>query len=503
MELDLAKVWSRSALGVESPTVEVEVNIGAGLPHTTIVGLPAAAVRESKDRVRSAIENSGYRMPNGRLTINLAPADLPKHGTRFDLPMAVGIIAAMKHFPPGCLAEYEFVGELALDGALRPVRGVLPAALKAREASRALVVPADDAAEAALVRGATVIGASNLTEVCNHVSGLGPLDATPWRKDSADSPSHLHDLRDVCGQHRARRALELAAAGGHHLIFCGSPGTGKTMLATRILSILPQLDEQQGLECAALASVAGLPFESENWRQRPFRAPHHTASAPAVVGGGSQPRPGEISLAHNGVLFLDELPEFDRRVIEALREPLESRQAFVSRAEMKTRFPADFQLVAAMNPCPCGFFGDSSGRCRCTPQQVERYSRRISGPLLDRLDIHVETTAVIRDEEKDIASEDSATVRQRVLHARACQHARQEVLNSHLEPEQITSHAHLGSAERRLLDQALDRLGLSMRARQSVLRVALTIGDLAGFDRVDGTALTEALSYRNLDRRWR
>ena len=437
MELHLAKARSRAAIGVESPAVEVEVHIGAGLPHTTIVGLPAAAVRESKDRVHSAIENSGYHMPNGRLTINLAPANLPKHGTRFDLPMAVGIIAAMKHFPPEQLTGYEFVGELALDGALRPIRGILPASLQAREAGRALVVSAQDAAEAALVSDATVFGANTLTEVCDHLSGLKSLAAAAPRAE-VEAPTFTRDLRDVHGQHRARRALELAAAGGHHLIFCGPPGSGKTMLASRMLSILPPLGEQQALESAAVASVTGLHFELENWRQRPFRSPHHTASAPALIGGGSQPRPGEISLAHNGVLFLDELPEFERRVIEALREPLESRLAIVSRAEFKTRFPADFQLIAAMNPCPCGYHGDGSGRCRCSPDRVDRYRGRISGPLLDRLDLHVETTPVNRDTARGGPGETSAKVRRRVLRARERQIARQGAQNGQLEPAQAT-----------------------------------------------------------------
>ncbi|MGD8690170.1 MAG: YifB family Mg chelatase-like AAA ATPase, partial [Gammaproteobacteria bacterium] len=384
----LSRVLSRAQAGIEAPAVTVEVHLSNGLPSLSIVGLPEAAVREAKDRVRSALINSRFDFPARRITVNLAPADLPKEGGRFDLPIALGILAASGQIPDDPLERHEFVGELSLSGELRPVRGALPAAVKVRDAGRALLVAADNADEAALVSGARVHGAEHLLEVCAHLNGDTRLGLHEPTIKGGAAPA-AGDLRDVRGQHQARRALEIAAAGGHSLLFIGPPGTGKSMLASRLPGVLPPMTEEEALEAAAVASVSG-GFDPARWGQRPFRSPHHTASGVALVGGGTHPRPGEISLAHHGVMFLDELPEFDRKVLEVLREPLESGEITISRAARQASYPARFQLIAAMNPCPCGYLGDPGGRCRCTEDQVWRYRSRISGPLLDRLDLHVE-----------------------------------------------------------------------------------------------------------------
>ncbi len=504
----LCVLHSRARVGISSPPVTVEVHLSGGLPAMSIVGLPEMAVKESKDRVRGALLNGRFQFPMGRVTVNLAPADLPKEGGRFDLAIALGILGASGQIPANDLGGLELLGELALSGDLRPVSGVLPAALAVRAAGRELILPAENAPEAALVGGLKLRGARHLSEVCGHLGGTSPLPVYAPAELAVRAPDYP-DLSEVRGQEHAKRALEVAAAGGHSLLLIGPPGTGKSMLANRLPGLLPPLSEADALEVAALRSVADCaPFDPQTWQVRPFRSPHHTASGVALVGGGSNPRPGEISLAHLGVLFLDELPEFDRRVLEVLREPLESGRIHISRAARQAEFPARFQLVAAMNPCPCGYLGDASGRCRCTAEQVARYRGRISGPLIDRIDMHVEmprldlSRLAAPDEgaQGQDAASGSAAARARVCDARACQEARAGRLNSALRPREIERDCVLGDSGRRLLEQALTRLALSARAYHRILKVARTIADLAGAERIEVPHLSEAVGYRRLDR---
>jgi magnesium chelatase family protein len=450
--------------------------------------------------VRAALLNARFEFPMRRITINLAPADLPKEGGRFDLPIALGILAASGQIPPDRLREHEFIGELALTGELRGIRGALSAAMQSRDAGRSLLLPAVNADEAALVRDAVILSAPHLLEVCDYLRGAKTL--VPYT--IAAPPAHIGggDLADVRGQHHAKRALAIAAAGGHNMLMIGPPGTGKTMLASRMPSILPAMSEAEALESAAVASISDQGFSAAQWGMRPFRAPHHTASAAALVGGGSQPRPGEISLAHHGVLFLDELPEFDRRVLEVLREPLESGRIIISRAARQAEFPARFLLIGAMNPCFCGYLGDAGGRCRCTAEQVQRYRARLSGPLLDRIDLHVEVPKVphhvLRAPDSD--GPVSAEVRQRVEAARKMQLKRAGKLNHAMAPNEIERFCAVDKKAAMLLEQAVDRLGLSARAYHRVLKAARTIADLAESSAVEMTHISEAISYRRLDR---
>ncbi len=491
----LAIVHSRAQVGVGAPPVTVEAHLANGLPALTLVGLPEASVKESKDRVRSAILNSGLDFPARRITLNLAPADLPKDGGRFDLAIALGILAGSGQLPVAALHEVECLGELALSGAVRSVQGVLPDALAAREAGRALVVPRENAEEASLASGLTVIAVDHLLELVAHFNGkktLSPYNANGLLLLSKPYP----DLSEVQGQHAAKRALLVAAAGAHNLLFSGPPGTGKTLLASRLPGLLPPLDEAEALEVAAIQSVAShIPLK--HWPQRPFRHPHHSASGAALVGGGSRPQPGEITLAHHGVLFLDELPEFDRKVLEVLREPLESGEIVIARAREKIRFPARFQLVAAMNPCPCGYLGEPSGKCRCSTEQIERYRNKLSGPLLDRIDLHLtvareatELTPTAQD------GDDTATAAAKVAQARALQQQRQGCANAFLDLPNLRAHCKLSTADEKWLETACERLTLSLRAAHGLLKVARTLADLEQAQHISRSHVAEALQYR-------
>jgi magnesium chelatase family protein len=507
--MSVATVTCRAQLGLHAPLVRVEVSLESGLPTFGIVGLPATVVKESKDRVRAALINSNFEFPAGRIIVNLSPADIPKRGGRFDLPIALGILLASGQVKPlpchGRDPSGEFYGELGLSGELKPVHGMLLAAAHAARDGHEIVVPQGNADEVCVAGGFVVRAADHLLAVCGHLDGtspLTPLAAPPTSLVRAASDGAL-DLSDVRGQLQAKRALTVAAAGAHSLLMMGPPGAGKSMLAMRLPGLLPPMTKAESLEVAAIASVSGAGFSARNFGRRPVRTPHHTASAVALIGGGSRARPGEISLAHHGVLFLDELLEYDRRALEALREPLESGVVCVARASAQAQYPAEFQLVAAMNPCPCGRLGDPLGNCACTPAEVARYRGRVSAPLLERFDIHLEVPRVeLGDfEQTGAPSETSAATAARVSHAREIQVSRQGRCNARLADAQVDRFCAPDKAGRAILERAMKQLGFSARARQRILKLARTIADLAGDASVTALHVGEAVTYRGLDRR--
>ena len=497
--MGLAIIHSRASVGVEAPSVTVEVHISNGMPGFTLVGLPETTVKESRDRVRSAIVNSQFEFPSKRITVNLAPADLPKEGGRFDLPIALGILAAAEQIPATHLDHYEFLGELALSGDLRPVKGVLPAALAANREKRCLIVPDENGDQAALVGKDTHKSARTLLDVCAQLCGQKTLSLFQTNTPVATSNS-TRDLQDIIGQQQGKRALEIAAAGNHNLLFLGPPGTGKTMLASRLCDLLPEMSDEEAMETASVASLTQQEINQHNWKLRPFRAPHHSSSMAALVGGGTIPRPGEISLAHNGLLFLDEMPEFERKVLDSLREPLESGEIIISRAQGKTRFPARFQLVGALNPSPTGYY--EGNQARANPQVILRYLSRLSGPLLDRFDMSIEIPALPQGTLANGGDRGESTqeVRLRVLQAREVMLARSGKVNALLQSREIERYCQLEKADAEFLESALHRLGLSIRAYHRIIKVARTIADLQGEDRIQRVHLAEALGYRAMDR---
>ena len=497
--MSLARVYTRAQLGIEAPRIVVEVHITNGLPMVGIVGLAETSVKESRDRVRSAIMNSGFEFPSARrILVNMSPADLPKSGGRYDLAIAIGILVASGQLQADAVANYEFAAELGLNGDLRSTHGLLPFAVACAKAGNKMILPVDDLAQTSLVEKASLLAANTLHEVCEHFIANKPL-TTRVEKNHVPQQKNIPDLSEVRGQYQARRALEIAAAGGHNLLMSGPPGTGKTMLASRLPGILPPLENSEALDVASVYSIVGHATDFIESGIRPFRSPHHTASGVALVGGGSYPKPGEISLAHRGVLFLDELTEYDRRVLDVLREPLESGEIRISRANLQVCYPAQFQLVAAMNPCPCGYLGTSRACGVCSQEQIQRYKGRVSGPLLDRIDLHIEVPELKKEElfSQSVQQESSQEVRGRVLQARDKQIARQKCTNHHLSGKDIEKFCALDKEATSFLQSTLDKLHISARSFHKILRVARTIADLDSAPQVRKPHLLEAVSYRN------
>lgn len=493
-----ATVYSRTQVGITAPLVTVETHISNGLPKFSIVGLPETVVKESKDRVRSAILNSQFEFPDRCITVNLAPADMPKTGGRFDLPIAISILMATKQLPLKDTGQYEFAGELALSGELRAIQGSLSMAIGAAESQRHLFLPQKNCLEASLIKSIQLLPANHLLDVCAHLTTKSRI--TPYVPPSVKTAvQSSHDISDICGQTQAKRALIIAAAGGHSVLMVGAPGSGKTMLASRVPGILPPLTEQEALETAMIKSLAQQAICPSTWHQPPFRSPHHTASAVALVGGGTNPRPGEISLAHNGVLFLDEVAEFHRHVLESLREPLESGCIHIARAKAQQNYPARFQLIAAMNPCPCGYHGDASQDCHCTAEQIQRYHMRLSGPFLDRIDLFVHvprlpTRLLMQQTSQDKIS--SVEIKQQVIEARQRQMKRGQLVNAKLSAHRLQAEDYISPTLVNWLEKMTERMNLSARAYHRILRVARTIADLAQSDQIDESHVSEALLYR-------
>ena len=499
-----AITYSRAAVGIQAPLITVEADTTSGLSQIIIVGLPETAVKESKDRVKTAIINAGYSLPNKRLTVNLSPADLPKSGGRCDLAVALCILVAAGNLPEGCLKDFEFLGELALNGETRFVSGILPVTMQNMSTVRSLVVPTVNSSEAALVEPtAKVFAASSLQDVIAHLLGRESL-ALVKSLGTKVLPINTLELSDVRGQNLAKRALKIAAGGGHNLLFIGPPGSGKTMLASRLGSLLPTMSIEDAISTASVQSVSKYQFNTTTFGVRPFRTPHHTASAVALVGGGNPPRPGEISLAHNGVLFLDELPEYPRHVLEALREPIESGEIIISQAHHQVCFPANFQLIAVMNPCPCGYYGDNTDRCDCTNDKILKYRSRVSGPLLDRIYLHLDVPALppgrLSEPNTTNSFSDHKQALARVANAQSLMLNRFGKLNAALTNKEIESHCRLTPNDLRLLDKAMLALGLSARGYYKILKVARTIADIEESTDIHTKHLTEALGLRKLDR---